>query len=98
MHLFTVIQIICLVVLWVVKSFPSTSLALPFILILTVPLRRFLLPCIFRNLELQCVSGCSPPPPPQPGVGGRVQREQELGGRTPELAQGRRVRGHGSRN
>ncbi|ELK14165.1 Band 3 anion transport protein [Pteropus alecto] len=54
MHLFTGIQIICLAVLWAVKSFPSTSLALPFVLILTVPLRRLLLPLIFRNLELQC--------------------------------------------
>uniref|UniRef100_A0A2K5ESF4 Solute carrier family 4 member 1 (Diego blood group) n=1 Tax=Aotus nancymaae TaxID=37293 RepID=A0A2K5ESF4_AOTNA len=54
MHLFTGIQIICLVVLWVVKSTPA-SLALPFVLILTVPLRRVLLPLIFRNLELQCL-------------------------------------------
>ncbi|KAM5310152.1 band 3 anion transport protein isoform 2-T2 [Glossophaga mutica] len=55
MHLFTGIQIICLAGLWAVKSFQSTSLALPFILILTVPLRRLLLPLIFRNLELQCL-------------------------------------------
>ncbi|XP_053426194.1 band 3 anion transport protein isoform X1 [Nycticebus coucang] len=54
MHLFTGIQIVCLVVLWVVKSTPA-SLALPFVLILTVPLRRYLLPLIFRNLELQCL-------------------------------------------
>ncbi|XP_049715587.1 band 3 anion transport protein [Elephas maximus indicus] len=54
MHLFTGTQIICLVVLWVVKSTPA-SLALPFVLILTVPLRRFLLPLIFRKLELQCL-------------------------------------------
>lgn len=57
MHLFTGIQILCLAGLWAVKSFPTTSLALPFVLILTVPLRRLLLPLIFRNLELQCVSG-----------------------------------------
>ncbi|XP_036923629.1 band 3 anion transport protein isoform X2 [Sturnira hondurensis] len=55
MHLFTGIQIICLAVLWAAKSFQKTSLALPFILILTVPLRRLLLPLIFRNLELQCL-------------------------------------------
>ncbi|XP_016057514.1 PREDICTED: band 3 anion transport protein [Miniopterus natalensis] len=55
MHLFTGIQIICLAVLWAVKSFQATSLALPFILILTVPLRRLLLPLIFRDLELQCL-------------------------------------------
>lgn len=61
MHLFTVIQIICLAGLWTVKTFPATSLALPFVLILTVPLRRLLLPLIFRKLELQCVRGCSPP-------------------------------------
>ncbi|XP_004374360.1 band 3 anion transport protein [Trichechus manatus latirostris] len=54
MHLFTGIQIFCLVALWVVKSTPA-SLALPFVLILTVPLRRFLLPLIFWNLELQCL-------------------------------------------
>ncbi|KAM5213003.1 band 3 anion transport protein isoform 1-T1 [Hipposideros larvatus] len=55
MHLFTGIQIICLAVLWTAKSFQNTSLALPFILILTVPLRRLLLPLIFRKLELQCL-------------------------------------------
>lgn len=65
MHLFTGIQIICLAVLWAAKTFPTTSLALPFILILTVPLRRFVLPFMFRDLELQCVSGWSPPPKPK---------------------------------
>ncbi|KAM5150149.1 band 3 anion transport protein isoform 1-T1 [Callospermophilus lateralis] len=54
MHMFTCIQIVCLAVLWAVKSTPA-SLALPFILILTVPLRHFLLPCIFSKLELQCL-------------------------------------------
>ncbi|NXU42351.1 B3AT protein, partial [Drymodes brunneopygia] len=54
MHLFTFTQIIFLVVLWLVKS-TKASLALPFLLILTVPLRRFLLPRIFRDIELKCV-------------------------------------------
>ncbi|NXT29806.1 B3AT protein, partial [Syrrhaptes paradoxus] len=54
MHLFTLTQIVVLVLLWVVKSSPA-SLALPFVLILTVPLRRFLLPRIFRDIELKCV-------------------------------------------
>lgn len=68
MHLFTGIQIICLAVLWVVKSTPA-SLALPFVLILTVPLRRLLLPCIFSGLELQCVSNGGP------WMGGERERE-----------------------
>uniref|UniRef100_A0ABM5GRN1 Anion exchange protein n=1 Tax=Pogona vitticeps TaxID=103695 RepID=A0ABM5GRN1_9SAUR len=54
MHIFTLTQIVCLAVLWGVKSSPG-SLALPFILILTVPLRRYLLPFIFSDLELKCL-------------------------------------------
>ncbi|PKU30435.1 band 3 anion transport protein isoform x2 [Limosa lapponica baueri] len=57
MHLFTFIQIIVLALLWVVKSTPA-SLALPFVLILTVPLRRFVLPRIFRDIELKCSHPC----------------------------------------
>ncbi|KFR03312.1 Band 3 anion transport protein, partial [Opisthocomus hoazin] len=53
MHLFTFTQIIALGLLWAVKS-TQASLALPFVLILTVPLRRFLLPKIFRDIELKC--------------------------------------------
>ncbi|XP_070583595.1 band 3 anion transport protein isoform X3 [Erythrolamprus reginae] len=54
MHIFTFTQIFCLGLLWGVKSSPA-SLALPFILILTVPLRRFLLPFIFTDTELKCL-------------------------------------------
>ncbi|XP_025914984.1 band 3 anion transport protein isoform X1 [Apteryx rowi] len=58
MHLFTFTQIITLAVLWAVKSTPA-SLALPFVLILTVPVRRFLLPRIFRDVELRCLDADS---------------------------------------
>lgn len=86
MHLFTGIQIICLVVLWVVKSFQAISLILPFILILTVPLRRLLLPLIFRELELKCVSVCSPPlPSPAPPTPCRAAGGRE--GSSPGLAE-----------
>ncbi|XP_060637112.2 band 3 anion transport protein isoform X3 [Anolis sagrei] len=54
MHIFTLTQIACLVVLWGVKSSPA-SLALPFLLILTVPLRRYALPFFFSDLELKCL-------------------------------------------
>ncbi|XP_054848272.1 band 3 anion transport protein [Eublepharis macularius] len=54
MHIFTLTQILCLAVLWGVKSSPA-SLSLAFILILTVPLRRYLLPCFFSDLELKCL-------------------------------------------
>lgn len=56
MHLYTAIQIVCLIMLWIVKSSP-VSLALPFILILTIPLRMFMTGRFFSELEMKCVSG-----------------------------------------
>ncbi|XP_077966486.1 band 3 anion transport protein-like isoform X3 [Styela clava] len=55
-HIFTIIEIVCLAILWVVKS-TSASIAFPFFLLLTVPLRRFLLPKIFTDKELQELDG-----------------------------------------
>lgn len=58
MHLFTGLQLACLAVLWAVMS-TVASLAFPFILILTVPLRMCLLSRIFTDREMKCVSTCS---------------------------------------
>lgn len=55
MHLFTCIQLVCLGVLWAVMS-TQASLAFPFVLILTVPVKMFLLPRIFTTREMACVS------------------------------------------
>ncbi|XP_043930739.1 anion exchange protein 3 isoform X2 [Protopterus annectens] len=54
MNLFTIIQLACIVILWVVKS-TVASLAFPFVLIMTVPLRRFMLPRIFEERELKAL-------------------------------------------
>uniref|UniRef100_A0A673KF78 Anion exchange protein n=1 Tax=Sinocyclocheilus rhinocerous TaxID=307959 RepID=A0A673KF78_9TELE len=54
MHLFTCLQLVCLAVLWAVMS-TSASLAFPFVLVLTVPFRRFLLSRIFTRREIQCL-------------------------------------------
>ncbi|CAL9692967.1 unnamed protein product [Knipowitschia caucasica] len=54
MHLFTLIQIICLAALWVVKM-SSFSLALPFVLLLTIPLRMFMTGSVFTELEMKCL-------------------------------------------
>lgn len=54
MHLYTAIQIVCLALLWIVKSSP-VSLALPFILILTIPLRMFMTGRLFTDLEMKCL-------------------------------------------
>ncbi|XP_033840977.1 solute carrier family 4 member 1b (Diego blood group) [Periophthalmus magnuspinnatus] len=54
MHFFTAIQVVCLAVLWIVKSSPL-SLALPFVLILTIPLRMFMTGRVFTELEIKCL-------------------------------------------
>ncbi|XP_061774384.1 anion exchange protein 3 isoform X1 [Nerophis ophidion] len=54
MNLFTIIQLACIVALWVVKS-TAASLAFPFVLIMTVPLRRVVLSRIFEERELQAL-------------------------------------------
>uniref|UniRef100_A0A8C5B6U9 Anion exchange protein n=1 Tax=Gadus morhua TaxID=8049 RepID=A0A8C5B6U9_GADMO len=54
MHLFTCIQLVCLAALWVVMS-TEASLAFPFVLILTVPVKMFLLPRIFTSREMICL-------------------------------------------
>ncbi|XP_060732829.1 anion exchange protein 3 isoform X1 [Tachysurus vachellii] len=51
MNMFTIIQLLCIALLWVVKS-TVVSLAFPFILIMTVPLRRLVLTRIFEEREL----------------------------------------------
>ncbi|KAI3356533.1 hypothetical protein L3Q82_017736, partial [Scortum barcoo] len=54
MNMFTMTQLACIVALWVVKS-TEASLAFPFVLIMTVPLRRLILSRIFEERELQAL-------------------------------------------
>ena len=55
MHMFTLIQLVCLGILWAVKMSPF-SLALPFVLIMTIPLRMFMTGRLFSTMEMKCVS------------------------------------------
>lgn len=50
--LYTVVQILCLAVLWVVKSNHTTKIAFPFFLILCVPVRMFIMPLFYSRKEL----------------------------------------------
>uniref|UniRef100_A0A2M4CSP5 Anion exchange protein n=1 Tax=Anopheles darlingi TaxID=43151 RepID=A0A2M4CSP5_ANODA len=58
MHLFTLVQVLALSMLWAVKSSPF-SLALPFFLIMMVPTRH-MLEKIFTPLELRALDGSQP--------------------------------------
>ncbi|KAF7646565.1 hypothetical protein LDENG_00185450 [Lucifuga dentata] len=52
MHLYTLVQFLCLSVLWVVMATP-VALSFPFVLLLTIPVRMLLLPRLFSQKELQ---------------------------------------------
>ncbi|XP_051572948.1 band 3 anion exchange protein-like isoform X2 [Myxocyprinus asiaticus] len=54
MHIYTLIQIMCLAILWAVKS-STFSLALPFVIILTIPLRMFMSGYVFTVMEMKCL-------------------------------------------
>uniref|UniRef100_A0A4W6G6C5 Anion exchange protein n=1 Tax=Lates calcarifer TaxID=8187 RepID=A0A4W6G6C5_LATCA len=54
MHLFTCIQLVCLAVLWAVMS-TQASLAFPFVLILTIPVKMCVLRRIFTAREMACL-------------------------------------------
>ena len=55
MHMFTMVQLFCLGVLWAVKSTPA-SLGFPFFLIVLVPIRKYVLRFVFTPQELEEVS------------------------------------------
>uniref|UniRef100_A0A3Q1HTU7 Anion exchange protein n=1 Tax=Anabas testudineus TaxID=64144 RepID=A0A3Q1HTU7_ANATE len=52
MHLYTLVQLTCLSLLWVVMA-TAAALAFPFVLLLTIPVRMLLLPRLFTWRELQ---------------------------------------------
>lgn len=54
MHLFTTIQVLCLAVLWAVKS-SKISLAFPFFLVMMVPI-RMKLAAMYKPHEIAAVS------------------------------------------
>ena len=55
MHIYTGIQILCLIGLWAIKESPG-ALSLPLMIILLIPFRRFILPFWFKSEELDAVS------------------------------------------
>lgn len=58
-HLFTLIQLACLVGLWVIKSFQSTSILFPLMLVVMIGVRKSL-DCIFTRRELKILDDIMP--------------------------------------
>ncbi|KAK7790973.1 hypothetical protein R5R35_007865 [Gryllus longicercus] len=58
-HLFTVIQLACLIVLWVIKSFSMTSILFPLMLVVMIGIRK-LLDFVFTQRELKILDDVMP--------------------------------------
>jgi hypothetical protein len=56
LNMYTLIQIILLVFIFMVKHYKRTALAFPFVLILFIAFRQFIMPLIFSDKELNAVS------------------------------------------
>ncbi|PVD31101.1 hypothetical protein C0Q70_10379 [Pomacea canaliculata] len=59
-HVFTVIQILCLVALWVVKSVKSISIIFPLLVVFTGVVRK-IIECFFTETELKYLDSLLPP-------------------------------------
>lgn len=58
-HLFTIIQLACLACLWTIKSFSSTSILFPLMLVVMIGIRK-LLDFIFARRELKILDDIMP--------------------------------------
>ncbi|KAK6632261.1 hypothetical protein RUM44_007302 [Polyplax serrata] len=58
-HLFTLIQLICLIALWVIKSFSSTSILFPLMLVVMIGIRKSL-DFVFTRRELKILDDVMP--------------------------------------
>uniref|UniRef100_A0A6M2DWW0 Putative na+-independent cl/hco3 exchanger ae1 n=1 Tax=Xenopsylla cheopis TaxID=163159 RepID=A0A6M2DWW0_XENCH len=58
-HLFTVIQLTCLICLWVIKSFSSTSILFPLMLVVMIGIRKSL-DLVFTRRELKILDDVMP--------------------------------------
>lgn len=57
--MFTIIQLTCLVVLWVIKSFSSTSILFPLMLVVMIGIRKSL-DFVFTRRELKILDDIMP--------------------------------------
>ncbi|KAH8419407.1 hypothetical protein KR222_011188, partial [Zaprionus bogoriensis] len=58
-HLFTMIQLACLIILWLIKSFSSTSILFPLMLVVMIGIRKSL-DCVFTRRELKILDDIMP--------------------------------------
>lgn len=58
-HLFTIIQLACLICLWLIKSFSSTSILFPLMLVVMIGIRKAL-DLVFTRRELKILDDIMP--------------------------------------
>ena len=73
-HIFTIIQLACLIVLWLIKSFSSTSILFPLMLVVMIGIRKSL-DLIFTRRELKILDDVMPEMPKR----NEMLQDQEVG-------------------
>ena len=76
-HLFTFIQLGNLILLWVIKSHPTTSIAFPVMLVVICAIRKFM-ECIFTKRELRLLDDLLPESDKNLRKGGRQAMIKQL--------------------
>ncbi len=76
-HLFTLIQLGNLILLWVIKSHPTTSIAFPVMLVVICAIRKFM-ECIFTKRELRLLDDLLPESDKNLRKGGRQAMIKQL--------------------
>lgn len=72
-HVFTIIQLACLICLWTIKSFSSTSILFPLMLVVMIGIRKAL-DFVFTRRELKILDDI------MPEMTKRRQHEEAIGG------------------
>src|SRR5437879_5453737 len=78
-HLFTLIQISCFVMLWLVKSYKPTSIAFPVMLVFMIGVRKFL-DFIFTRNELKLLDDIMPEHTKRKREEEKLEKEADTGG------------------
>ncbi|XP_004519450.2 electroneutral sodium bicarbonate exchanger 1 isoform X3 [Ceratitis capitata] len=77
-HLFTAIQLACLIILWVIKSFSQTSILFPLMLVVMIGIRKAL-DMVFTRRELKILDDLMPEIKKSPGADDSNDGEAEMG-------------------
>nr|XP_042908691.1 sodium bicarbonate cotransporter 3 isoform X2 [Parasteatoda tepidariorum] len=86
-HFFTCIQLVCLIILWLIKSYKPTSITFPLMLVVMIGVRK-LLDFVFTQRELKILDDVIPESAKQSRMNEEETLEETEGGLKPNASSG----------